>query len=94
MLGCWQQYENLKRIDATKWFHRDKDDDNDDFSRMQTANESDNGQVRSRAEVFVAFEKWLRWFKLQKERNSMQLLMRKELRDLAAEQKLIFESID
>lgn len=52
-----------------KRFHGDKGDNNEASVQMETANE--NGKVRSRVEAFVALEKWLRWFEMQKECNSM-----------------------
>lgn len=51
---------------VTKWFHRDKHDDNDDFKQLKTANESDNREMSSRAEAFVVFEERIRCFKVQK----------------------------
>lgn len=53
-----------------KRFHSDKDDNNEASAQMETVNE--NGKVpSSRVEAFVALEKWLRWFEIQKECNSM-----------------------
>lgn len=31
-----------------KWFHCSKDDNNDDITQIETANESDNGEVSRR----------------------------------------------
>lgn len=31
-----------------KWFHCGKDDNNDDITQIETANESDNGEVSHR----------------------------------------------
>lgn len=42
---------------------------------MKRANEKGNGGVSSYAGAFVAFEKEIRWFKVQKEYSSMQLFM-------------------
>ena len=39
-----------------KWVCCDKDDNNDDFIEMETANESGNGEMPSHSEKFVAFE--------------------------------------
>lgn len=40
-----------------KRFHWDKNDYNEDFMQMETANESGNGEASSRIEAFVAFGK-------------------------------------
>lgn len=56
-----------------KLFYCDKDDNNDDFIEMEIANEGGTGE-----------EKELRWFQVQKECSSMQLLISlKELCDSA-----------
>ena len=39
-----------------KWVCCNKDDNNDDFIEMETANESGNGEMPSHSEKFVAFE--------------------------------------
>lgn len=51
---------------------------------MEATNESVNVEVYSQCEAFVAFEKGFRWFEVEKVCNSIQLLMSKELCDLAA----------
>lgn len=51
---------------------------------MHAANESGNGEVPSRVEVFMVFENELRWVEVQKECNCMQLLTLKKLCDLTA----------
>lgn len=38
---------------------------------MHTANESGNGEVPSRVEVFMVFGNELRWFEVQKECNAI-----------------------
>lgn len=45
---------------------------------METANKSGNEEVSSQVGAFVAFEKEIRWFKVQKEYSSMQLFMLKK----------------
>lgn len=57
-----------------QWFRRDKGDNNDDFIQMKRANENGNGEVVPRVRAFAPMEKGRRWFKVQKERNSMLLL--------------------
>lgn len=47
-----------------KWFHWDKNDNNEDFMQMETAIESGNGAASSLIEAFVAFEKEFRWFEV------------------------------
>lgn len=47
-----------------KWFHWDKNDNNEDFMQMETVNESGNGEASSRIEAFVAFGKGFRWFEI------------------------------
>lgn len=39
------------------WVCCDKDDNNDDFIQMETANERGNGEMPSRSETIAAFEK-------------------------------------
>lgn len=57
-----------------KWFHCDKNDNNDDFMQMETTNKSGKEEIPSRTEAFVTLEKGLGWFEMEKERNSMQFL--------------------
>lgn len=51
---------NLKHTDVMKRFHRDKDENNNDFIQMERKNESGNEKVPSHDEAFVAFVKELR----------------------------------
>lgn len=60
---------NLKHTDVVKRFHRDKDENNDDFIQMERTNESGNEKVPSHGEAFVAFVNELRWFEAEKESN-------------------------
>lgn len=43
-----------------KWFHRDTGHDNDDFIKIETANESANEDVPCHDKAFVAFVEGLR----------------------------------
>lgn len=52
-LGCSTIRE---RTDLIKWFHCDKNDNKNNFIRMETRNESGNGEVSSRVEAFATFE--------------------------------------
>lgn len=54
---------------------------------METANESGNEKLTSRAKAFVVFEKEFRRFEVQKECDSMRLFITRKLRDLAAEKR-------
>lgn len=54
---------------------------------METANESGNEKLTSRARAFVVFEKEFRRFEVQKECDSMRLFITRKLRDLAAEKR-------
>lgn len=45
-----------KRTDVIKWFHCDKNDNKNNFIRMETGNESGNGEASSRVKVFTKFE--------------------------------------
>ena len=54
---------------------------------METANESGNEKLTSRAKAFVVFEKEFRRFEVQKECNCMRLFITRKLRDLAAEKR-------
>ena len=54
---------------------------------METANESGNEKLTSRARAFVVFEKEFRRFEVQKECDSMRLFITRKLRDLTAEKK-------
>ena len=51
---------------------------------METTNDGVNVEMSSQCEAFVAFEKGFRWFEVEKVCSSIQLLMSKELCDLAA----------
>lgn len=67
-------------------FHCDDDDStstSDDFVQMETRKGSGD-EVASHAEVFVAFEKGLRWLEARKECNSMRLITSKKFCDLPA----------
>lgn len=64
-----------------KRLHCDKDDNNDDIMQMKTANKGGNREVAFYGKAIVVFGKELRWFEIQKERNSIITL--KKLFDLA-----------
>lgn len=51
---------NLKHTDVMKRFHRDKDENNNDFIQMERKNESGNEKVPSHGEAFVSLVKELR----------------------------------
>lgn len=53
--------EKPSTTDIMKWFHCDKDDNNDDFIKMKT-----EMKVSSRANTFVAFGKGFGWFNVKK----------------------------
>lgn len=42
-----------------KWFHCDKNDNNDDFMQMEITNKSGKEEIPSRTEAFVTFKKGL-----------------------------------
>lgn len=67
-------------------FHCDEDDStstSDDFVQMKITKGSGDEEA-SHAEVFVAFEKGLRWLEARNECNSMRLLTSTKFRDLPA----------
>lgn len=84
--GNGRQTLNILMQRSVIMFHCDKDGStstSDDFLQMKTAKGSGD-EVASYAEVFVAFEKGLRWLEARKECNSMRLLTSKKFCDLSA----------